>query len=81
MEKPWKSHGKAMEKPWKNWEKSQPAHGQAFASPLLPSAFQQLHAETGVERARRRVVVAGKGCHCELGMNDTSKIGSMIFYE
>ena len=33
----------------------QPAHGpEAFASPLLPSAFQQLHAETGVERARRR---------------------------
>ena len=34
---------------------------EAFASPLLPSAFQQLHAETGVER-QRRVAGAGQGC-------------------
>ena len=56
---------------------------EAFASPLLPSAFQQLHAETGVERARRRerVGVAGKGCLCELGINGIRKLGSIWFYD
>lgn len=33
---------------------------KAFASPLLPSAFQQLHAETGVERARKRQHLGNK---------------------
>eukprot|EP00435_Cladocopium_sp_Y103_P026760 s1698_g6.t1 len=33
---------------------------KAFASPLLPSAFQQLHAETGVERQRKRQHLGNK---------------------
>jgi len=33
---------------------------KAFQSPLLPPAFDQLHAETGVERTRKRLHVANK---------------------